>query len=113
MTPLADVAAARRATPGKRDNMKLRAAIAEFRGGMHNGFRAVGKKEGTTASRALRSTSQAASSSDYTLFGATVLKTSFGVEYGDLSIRRADMRSAIAILKGAGVDFRRKQPQKS
>ena len=44
--------------------------------------------------------------------GATVLKTSFGVEYRDLTIRRDDMLSALAILKGAGVDFRRK-PRRS
>ena len=37
--------------------------------------------------------------------GATVLKTSFGIEYRELSIRRDDMRAAIAILKGARVDF--------
>jgi hypothetical protein len=37
--------------------------------------------------------------------GATVVKTSFGPEYGNLSIRRDDMRSAIAILRGARVSF--------
>lgn len=42
--------------------------------------------------------------------GATVLKTSFGLEYTNLSIRRGDMRAAIAILKGARVDFRRRKP---
>jgi hypothetical protein len=42
--------------------------------------------------------------------GATVLRTSFGLEYRDLSIRRSDMRSALAILRGAGIDFRRKKP---
>ena len=42
--------------------------------------------------------------------GATVLKTSFGLEYRHLSIRREDMRSAIAILRGAGVDFRKRRP---
>ncbi|MGH8741053.1 MAG: hypothetical protein ACREUN_09095 [Burkholderiales bacterium] len=42
--------------------------------------------------------------------GATVLKTSFGPEYTNLSIRRDDMRTAIAILRGARVDFRRRKP---
>lgn len=42
--------------------------------------------------------------------GATVLKTSFGLEYRNLSIRREDMRTAIAILKGARVDFRKRKP---
>lgn len=37
--------------------------------------------------------------------GATVLTTGFGVEYKHLSIRRDDMRTAIAILKGAGIRF--------
>ena len=37
--------------------------------------------------------------------GAARLRTSFGLEYGALSIRREDMRSAIAILKGARVRF--------
>lgn len=40
--------------------------------------------------------------------GATVLKTSFGLEYRNLTIRRDDMRSAITILKGARIDFRRR-----
>ena len=40
--------------------------------------------------------------------GATVLKTSFGLEYGQLSMRRSDMRAAIAILKGAGLHFTRR-----
>ena len=43
--------------------------------------------------------------------GATVLKTSFGLEYGNLSIRRDDMRSALAILRGARISFRK--PDKS
>ena len=38
--------------------------------------------------------------------GAALLKTSFGIEYGALSIRREDMHAAIAILKGARVRFR-------
>lgn len=37
--------------------------------------------------------------------GAARVQTSFGLEYGALSIRREDMRSAIAILKGARVRF--------
>lgn len=37
--------------------------------------------------------------------GALRMRTSFGLEYGALSIRRDDMRAAIAILKGAGVRF--------
>lgn len=41
--------------------------------------------------------------------GATLLRTSFGIEYRDLSIRRDDMRAAIAILKGARVDFGRRK----
>ncbi len=40
--------------------------------------------------------------------GATVVKTSFGLEYRNLTIRRGDMRSAITILKGARIDFRRR-----
>jgi hypothetical protein len=39
------------------------------------------------------------------LRGATLLRTSRGVEYRQLSIRRVDMRSAIAILRRAGVRF--------
>jgi hypothetical protein len=39
------------------------------------------------------------------LRGASVLRTSRGVEYRQLSIRRVDMRSAIAILRRAGVRF--------
>src|SRR5688572_3959253 len=39
------------------------------------------------------------------LRGARVLRTSRGVEYRQLSIRRVDMRSAIAILRRAGVRF--------
>jgi len=39
--------------------------------------------------------------------GATVLKTTFGLEYHHLSIRRDDMRSAIAILRGARISFRK------
>ena len=39
--------------------------------------------------------------------GATVLKTSFGLEYGNLSIRRDDMRTALAILRGARISFRK------
>jgi hypothetical protein len=42
--------------------------------------------------------------------GATVLKTSFGLEYRHLSIRRDDMRTAIAILRGARISFRRDKP---
>lgn len=41
--------------------------------------------------------------------GATLLKTSFGSEYGNLTIRRDDMRSAITILRGARVDFGRRR----
>lgn len=41
--------------------------------------------------------------------GATVLKTSFGLGYGNLTMRREDLRSAIAILKGARVDFRKRK----
>jgi hypothetical protein len=37
--------------------------------------------------------------------GATVLRTRNGVEFWQLSIRRADMRSAIMILKRAGATF--------
>jgi hypothetical protein len=37
--------------------------------------------------------------------GATVLRTRLGVEYRQLSIRRSDMRSAIVILRYAGVRF--------
>ena len=36
--------------------------------------------------------------------GATVLRTSYG-EFRDLSIRRADMRTAIAIFRRAGIKF--------
>ena len=39
------------------------------------------------------------------LRGASLLRTSRGVEYRQLSIRRVDMRSAIAILRRAGVRF--------
>jgi hypothetical protein len=39
------------------------------------------------------------------LRGATLLRTSRGVECRQLSIRRVDMRSAIAILRRAGVRF--------
>jgi len=39
------------------------------------------------------------------LRGASVLRTSRGVEYRQLCIRRADLRSAIAILRRAGVKF--------
>jgi hypothetical protein len=39
------------------------------------------------------------------LRGASVLRTSRGVEYRQLCIRRVDMRSAIAILRRAGVRF--------
>ncbi|MGQ0547654.1 MAG: hypothetical protein ACT4P3_20385 [Betaproteobacteria bacterium] len=41
--------------------------------------------------------------------GAALLRTSFGLEYRNLSIR-ADMRSAVAILKGARVSFRAQKP---
>lgn len=41
--------------------------------------------------------------------GATLLVTGFGVEYRHLTIRRADMRAALAILKGAGVDFTKRR----
>jgi hypothetical protein len=37
--------------------------------------------------------------------GATVLRTRNGIEFRQLSIRRADMRSAITILKRAGATF--------
>jgi hypothetical protein len=37
--------------------------------------------------------------------GATVLRTRQGAEYRQLSIRRGDMRSAILILRYAGVSF--------
>jgi hypothetical protein len=42
--------------------------------------------------------------------GATALKTSFGLEYHNLSIRRDDMRTAIAILRGARISFRTDKP---
>ena len=37
--------------------------------------------------------------------GATILRTPNGTEYRSLSIRRDDMRAAIAILRGAGAKF--------
>jgi hypothetical protein len=72
-TPLPDVNGARAANPPNGDTMTPRAAIA--RGPRTNPQwlpAAQEKKEGTTASRALWFATQAASSSDCTLFGATV-----------------------------------------
>jgi hypothetical protein len=40
-----------------------------------------------------------------------VLRTSFGLEYGNLSIRRDDIYNALAILKSARISFRK--PHKS
>jgi hypothetical protein len=37
--------------------------------------------------------------------GATVLRTSSGIEYRQLAIRRDDMQLAVALLKRAGVKF--------